>query len=258
LKTVILAVVLSLAIGRLVSSSQPESQNRSINLTISAAISLTEPLQAIRTLYRRQSPNVSLTFNLGASGILEQQIEEGAPVDIFISASPEEMNALASQGLLLNQTRRNLLKNTLVLICPSSSKVSGFMDLTRPDVKRVAMANPESVPAGAYARQTLENFKIYQRIYPKILFAQDVRQALAYVETDNADAGLVYATEAKLSHKVRVAAVAPENSHAPIVYPIAVIKRCRHAEAAERFVQYLSGPEAQRIFEREGFVPVEK
>ncbi len=258
MKTVIWAVVLSLAIGRLVLSSQPESQNRSINLTISAAISLAEPLQAIRTLYRQQSPGVSLTFNLGASGILEQQIEEGAPVDIFISASPEEMNALAGRGLLLNQTRRNLLKNTLVLICPSSCKVSGFMDLTRPDVKRVAIANPESVPAGAYAEQTLKYFKIYQQIYPKILFAQDVRQALAYVETDNVDAGLVYTTEAKLSKKVKVAAVAPENSHAPIVYPVAVIKGCRNVEAAERFVQYLSGPEAQRIFEREGFVPVEK
>ncbi len=85
-----------------------------------------------------------------------------------------------------------------------------------------------------------------------------MRQALAYVETDNVDAGLVYTTEAKLSKKVKVAAVAPENSHAPIVYPVAVIKGCRNVEAAERFVQYLSGPEAQRIFEREGFVPVEK
>ncbi len=258
MKTAVLAILLSLAIGSSVVRSQPESQNGSINLTISAAISLTEPLQAIRTLYRRQSPGVSLTFNLGASGILAQQIEEGAPVDIFISASPEEMNALASRGLLLNSTRRYLLKNTLVLICPGSCKVSGFMDLVRPDVRRVAMANPDSVPAGAYARQTLEYFKIYQRIYPKILLAQDVRQALVYVETDNADAGLVYATEAKLSNKVRVAAIAPENAHAPIVYPIAVIKRCRHAAAAERFVQYLSGPEARQIFEREGFVPVEK
>jgi molybdate transport system substrate-binding protein len=232
------------------------SASRPIRLTVSAAISLTESLQAIRSLYQSRAPNVSITFNLGASGILQQQIEQGAPVDIFISASPREMNALQSRHLILDGTRQNLLENTLVLISPvRSSNVSGFESLTQPSVRRIAMANPESVPAGMYARQTLESVGIYNRILPKIIFAEDVRQTLAYVETGNVDAGIVYSTEARLSKAVKVVAVAPETSHEPIVYPVAIVKDSRHVAQAEAFVQFLMGSQAQAIFRRVGFVP---
>ncbi|MGH9398678.1 MAG: molybdate ABC transporter substrate-binding protein [Terriglobia bacterium] len=225
-----------------------------INLTVSAAVSLTESLQTLRSLYQRQHLGVSIALNLGASGILQQQIEEGAPADIFISASPEEMNALQKKDLLLMGTRRDLLKNTLVLICPANEHdISGFRDLLKPRVKRVAIANPESVPAGMYAKQTLEYFKVYRQIQSKVIRAEDVRQALAYVETGNVDAGIVYMTEAKLSAKVRVVATAPDDSHAPIVYPVAVLERSRHAEAAEDFVRFLMTGEAQRVFAHEGF-----
>lgn len=228
--------------------------NPPTDLTISAAISLSKSLKTIRDLYHRESPGISITLNLGASGILEQQIEQGAPVDIFISASPEEMNDLQAKGLLVNSSRQNLLNNSLVLISPGEDqKVASFQDLTRPDVKRVAIANPESVPAGMYARQTLKYLKLYQKIRPKLLFAEDVRQVLAYVETDNVDAGLVYITEAKLSNKVRVVATAPGASHAPIVYPVAILKRSKDTADAERLVQFLRGPEASRVFEQEGF-----
>jgi len=225
-----------------------------VNLTVSAAVSLTESLQAIQALYQQHAPSVSITLNLGASGFLEQQIAQGAPVDIFISASPQEMNALEAQGLLVNNTRKALLNNTLVLISPAGfDGVSGFADLKNPGIKRVAIADPESVPAGAYARQVLEYYKLYSLIYPKLIFGGDVRQVLAYVETGNVDAGLVYSTDAKLSGRVKVVAAAPEASHAPIVYPVAVLKACRHVMAAEQFVQFLSGPQARQVFEREGF-----
>lgn len=225
-------------------------------LTVSAAVSLTESLQTLRGIYQRQHPGVSIALNLGASGILQQQIEEGAPADIFISASPAEMNALQARGLLLGGTRHDLLRNTLVLICPGNEhSISRFADLLQPRVKRVAMANPESVPAGMYARQTLEYFKVYDRIQSKIIRAGDVRQVLAYVETGNVDAGIVYTTEARLSAKVRVVATAPDNSHAPIVYPVAVLNRSRHAQAAEDFVHFLMSGAALKIFEHEGFAP---
>ncbi|MGH9470259.1 MAG: molybdate ABC transporter substrate-binding protein [Terriglobia bacterium] len=225
-----------------------------VNLTVSAAISLSKALGNLRELYRQQAPEVSVTLNLGASGILEQQIEQGAPADIFISASPEEMNALQSKGLLRSGSRRNLLKNTLVLISPGSDRrVTGFSSLLRPRVRRVAIANPESVPAGAYALQTLQHFGIYGKLRPKLIFAEDVRQVLAYVETGNVDAGLVYRTEAKLSTKVRVVAAAPDDSHSPIIYPVAVLERSKHPEAAGRFVRFLSGPEARQVFKQEGF-----
>ncbi|MDE3181649.1 MAG: molybdate ABC transporter substrate-binding protein [Acidobacteriota bacterium] len=226
------------------------------SLIVSAAVSLTGSLQSIKSIYGQLHPNVSIALNLGASGILQQQIEEGAPADIFISASPREMNALEERGLLLGATRRNLLTNTLVLITPPGRDgIASFRDLLRPEVKRLAMANPESVPAGLYARQTLEYFKIYRQLQPKIIRAGDVRQALAYVETGDADAGIVYLTEARLSSKVRVAAEAPASSHDAIVYPVAVIERSRHAAAAEEFVRFLETPEAKKIFEREGFQP---
>jgi len=152
-----------------------------VNLTVSAAVSLTESLQAIQTLYRQRAPNVAVTLNLGASGFLEQQIAQGAPVDVFISASPQEMNALETQGLLVNSTRKNLLNNTLVLIRPEGLHgVSGFADLENSAIKRVVIADPESVPAGAYARQVLEYFKLYRLIQPKLIFGGDVRLPFAH------------------------------------------------------------------------------
>ncbi|MGH9357227.1 MAG: molybdate ABC transporter substrate-binding protein [Terriglobia bacterium] len=225
-----------------------------VSLTVSAAVSLTESLQAIQALYRQQAPGVSVTLNLGSSGFLEQQIAQGAPVDLFISASPQEMNALEDLGLLVQGTRRNLLNNTLVLIVPKGSKgISRFSDLTHPGVKRVAIADPQSVPAGAYARQTLEYFKVYRPIQSKLIFGGDVRQTLAYVETGNVDAGIVYATDARLSGGVKAVTTAPAASHSPIIYPVAVVKGCRHVMAAKQFVRFLGGPAAAQAFEREGF-----
>jgi molybdate transport system substrate-binding protein len=227
---------------------------RPTDLTVSAAISLTESLENIRNLYRRQAPDVSLTLNLAASGILQQQIEQGAPVDVFISASPREMNALQARGLLLSASRANLLRNTLVLVCPTFfNGLSSFRDLTEPRVTRVAIANPESVPAGMYAQQALKYFKVYERLRPKLILAQDVRQTLAYVETGNVDAGIVYLTEARLSSKVKVVAKAPEASHVPIVYPAAILKGCTRVDAARKFLQFLKSSQARQAFEREGF-----
>lgn len=225
-----------------------------VDLTVSAAISLTEALQKIRTLYRAQAPNVSITLNLGASGILQQQIQEGAPADIFISASPVEMNALEAAGLLLPGSRIDLLQNTLVLICPSfGHDVSSFRDLAQPRVKRIAMANPESVPAGMYAEEALKYFHLYNQVKSKLILGQDVRQTLAYVETGDVDAGIVYLTEARLSNKVKVVAEAPDASHTPIVYPAAIVKRCPHPGAARKFVEFLTSPQARQVFEAEGF-----
>lgn len=237
----------------------PASGSERVSLTVSAAVSLTESLQAVQTLYRQRVPGVSITLNLGASGFLEQQIAQGAPVDIFISASPQEMDALEAQRLLVSNTRKALLNNMLVLIVPKGfNDVSRFADLRNAGIGRVAIADPQSVPAGAYARQVLEYFKLYRLIQPKLIFGGDVRQVLAYVETGNVDAGLVYATDAKLSDRVKVVAVAPEASHAPIVYPVAVVKGCRHVTAAEQFVRFLNGPEAKQVFEREGFTLAKK
>ena len=226
------------------------------DLTVSAAISLRDALDEISHLYSADHPAVTVRFNLGGSGTLQRQIEQGAPVDIFISASTKEMDALQSQGLLLPGTRKDLVKNSVVLIVPEGNKaISGFQDLTKPAVKTVAIGEPQTVPAGKYAQEVLTRFGIYDQLKPKLVLAKDVRQVLTYIETGNAEAGIVYATDAKISTKVTVVATAPENSHSPVVYPAAVIKNSTNPAASKAFLEFLAGEKARAVFEKYGFVP---
>jgi len=226
-------------------------------LTISAAISLKDALDEIKQLYASENPGVSIATNYGASGTLQLQIEQGAPVDVYISAAPKQMDALESKGLLLPGTRRDLLRNEIVLIVPSDSRlgIKSFLDLTRPDVKQIALGEPTAVPAGQYAKEVLTNLGIYDAVKSKAVLGKDVRQVLTYVETGNVDAGVVYLTDAKTSSKVMVVAQAPENSHQPVIYPVAVIKSTKNAEAAKRFGDFLEGPKAAAVFRKYGFTP---
>jgi molybdate transport system substrate-binding protein len=231
----------------------PASTNE---ITVSAAISLKDALDEISHLYTSEHPGAEVHFNLGGSGTLQRQIEQGAPVDIFISASPKEMDSLQSQGLLAPDTRRDLVKNSVVLIVPAGSAgVSSFQDLTKPTVKTVAVGEPQTVPAGKYAQEVLTHFGIYAQVKPKLVLAKDVRQVLTYVETGNADAGIVYATDAKTSKKVTVAATASEDSHSPVVYPAALIKSSKNLAGAKMFLEFLSGEKARAVFQKYGFIP---
>jgi molybdate transport system substrate-binding protein len=225
-------------------------------ITVSAAISLKDALDEIAHLYSTEHPNAEVHFNLGGSGTLQRQIEQGAPVDIFISASPKEMDSLQSQGLLLPDTRKNLARNSVVLIVPAgSTSISGFQDLTKAVVKTVAVGEPQTVPAGKYAQEVLTHFGIYDQLKPKLVLAKDVRQVLTYVETENADAGIVYATDAKISKKVTVVATASADSHSPVVYPAALIKRSKNPAGAKMFLEFLGGEKARAVFQKYGFVP---
>ena len=230
------------------------AQNAASSITVSAAVSLKDALDAIRPAFAKQWPNIAIHYNLGASGTLQQQIEQGAPVDVYISASPAQMDSLDNQGLLLAGTRRDLLRNTLVLIVPTgATQVSDFKDLIKPSVKIVAIGEPQTVPAGKYAQEVLTHFGLYKSLGAKLVLAKDVRQVLTYVASGNADAGIVYATDAKITTQVKVAATAPEDSHAPIVYPVAVLKDTKNAEGAKAFAGFLSSQVAQSIFEKYGF-----
>lgn len=224
-------------------------------IIVSAAVSLKDTLDEISSLYQRANPGVIVRLNLGASGTLQQQIQQGAPVDAFISASPQEMNGLASKGLLLAGTRRDLVRNRVVLIVPSGkSPVGSFQDLNRPEVRRIAIGEPQTVPAGMYAQQVLTHVGIYDRLRPKFVFAKDVRQVLTYVAGGNVDAGIVYATDANASRKVKVVATAPEDWHSPVIYPVAVLKAAPHTTGARNFEAFLFGPQARAIFTKYGFI----
>jgi molybdate transport system substrate-binding protein len=231
----------------------------SSSITVSAAISLKDALDEIGTLYQGRHPGAKVRFNYGGSGTLQRQIEQGAPVDVFFSAAEKQMDDLAAQGLVATETRRNIVSNTLVLITPApSTMVRGFADLSRLQVSAIALGEPGTVPAGMYARQTLEHMGIFAAIEKKIVYAKDVRAVLTYVETGNADAGFVYRTDALTSQKVRVVATAPLDSHDPIVYPAAVLKNSKNAAAAREFLEFLQGPEARVVLEKYGFAPAEK
>ncbi|MEH2270034.1 MAG: molybdate ABC transporter substrate-binding protein [Nostoc sp.] len=236
------------------SSSTASPAAQTANLTISAAASLRDAMDEIKPLYSKEKPNVSLSYNFGSSGALQQQIEQGAGVDVFISAATKQIDALQKKGLLVDGTRKDLLKNQLVLIVPqNSTTVADFKDLTSPRIKKIALGEPKSVPAGQYAQQVLTSLKILDQIKSKAVYAKDVRQALNYVESGNADAGIVYLSDAKSTPKVKIVAIASEKTHSPVVYPIAVLKSSKNVDAAKDFVQFLSGNEAKTVFEKQGF-----
>ncbi|HEV2420207.1 MAG TPA: molybdate ABC transporter substrate-binding protein [Candidatus Acidoferrales bacterium] len=228
--------------------------NQPITLTVSAAISLKAPLEAISQSYEKGHPDEHVVCNFGASGTLQHQIEQGAPVDIFISAGESQMDALEKDSVLVPGTRRDLLGNQLVLIVPARSEgIKDFPDLTKSTVRSIAVGDPQVVPAGTYAKETLENLGLLPKIQRKLVYAQDVRQALAYVETGNADAGLVYVTDARTSNAVHIAATAPGDSHLPILYPIALLKDSKSPEAAHTLLEMLESSDSLSTFEKYGF-----
>ncbi len=236
-------------------SSTSTPANQSASLTISAAASLKDVMAEIKLLYQQEKPNIKLTYNFGSSGSLQRQIEQGAPVDIFISAATNKMDILEKKGLLLGNTRKNLLKNEIVLIVPKkpATEIRNFPDLSKGNIQKIAMGEPKSVPAGQYAKQVLTTLKIFEQVKPKAVFARDVRQALNYVETGNVDAGIVYLSDAKSSAQIKIVATAPADSHSTVVYPVAVVKRTRNIQAAKDLIEFLSHNRAKTAFESQGF-----
>lgn len=225
-------------------------------LIISAAASLKDALEDIKPIYNKEKSNIKITYNFGSSGSLQQQIEQGAPVDIFISAAKKQMDALQNKGLLLNDTRKNLLKNQMVLIVPkNNTTIKTFQDLATDKSKKLAIGEPKSVPAGQYAQEVLISLGLLNKVKDKVIYAKDVRQVLSYVATGNVDAGFVYLTDAKTSNDVKIVATAPEKSHSPIIYPVAVLKDSKSANQAKAFVRFLSIDKARKIFQKYGFIP---
>ncbi|QAY67256.1 molybdate ABC transporter substrate-binding protein [Paenibacillus protaetiae] len=233
-------------------SSTPSAH---VDLTISAAASLTDALNEIKTAYEKAHSDTTLNFNFGASGALQQQIENGAPADLFLSAAEKNMKALVDGGLIDTGSETTLLKNELVLVAAKGGKasVTKAEDLTSPDVKKVAIGIPESVPAGSYAKEALTNAGLWDSLQSKLVQGKDVREVLQYVETGNADAGFVYKTDALTSDQVTVAAAVDPSSYTPITYPIGIVKATKHAEQSKAFFDYLQTPEAMAVFEKYGF-----
>lgn len=226
----------------------------SVEINVSVAASLTDCAAKLAEAFHEENPDIRINFNYGSAGKLQQQIEEGAPADLFISAGQKQVDALEEKGLIDKDTRVNLLENKVVLIVPRDSKLelTSFDDVARDDVKMIAIGE-SSVPVGQYAEEIFKHLGIWDEVKAKANYGQDVRNVLAWVEEDQADCGVVYATDAAITDKVRVVCEAPEGSHKPVIYPACVLKDARQPEAAKRFLAFLKTEKAAGIFEKFGF-----
>src|ERR1700691_2016432 len=263
-RLVIASLLFSVLAGTVGSFALHGAQQETASITVSAAISLKDALDELGPIFQVQQHRknggngTAVTYNYGGSGTLARQIEQGAPVDVFFSAAEKQMDELAAQSLIDADSRHDLVGNALVLIAPTQSTVlHNFQDLSNPAVKNIALGETSTVPAGMYAQQTLEHLGLFAAVEKKVVYAKDVRAVLTYVETGNADAGLVYQTDANTSKKIRVIAIAPPDSHDPILYPVAVLRASKNKPADRAFVEFLEVPDARAVFQKYGFTAPE-
>jgi molybdate transport system substrate-binding protein len=228
---------------------------RADEILVSAAASLSDVLKEIAAGYQLKSKH-TVKFNFGPSSGLARQIDEGAPADVFFSADLPQMDGLDKKDRLEPGTRKNLLSNQLVIIVPADSKtvLSSPRDVLKPDIKRIALAEPSTVPVGVYTSKYLTDQGLWDQVKPKIVPVQDVRATLASVESGNVEAGFVYKTDAAISKKVRIAYEVPMDKGPKIIYPVAIVKESKHKDAARDFIKYVQGPAAKDAFKKYGFV----
>ena len=226
-------------------------------ITVSAAVSLTDALTAVAREYATREHG-DVRFNFAASNVLARQITSGAPVDVFISADEDQMNIVATAGMVAPDTRVDLLANQLVIVVPSDRPrtFTSVRDLADPAFKRIALGDPAAVPAGVYAREYLEKEGLWGAIAPRVVAAVSVRAALSAVEAGAADAAIVYRTDARMSLRASLAWVVPAAAGPRIRYPAAVMETSTRPDQARRFVDFLRSAAASPIFERFGFTPL--
>jgi molybdate transport system substrate-binding protein len=223
-------------------------------ITVSAAASLTDAFKELGPKFEAAKPGATVRFNFAASGVLLQQIGQGAPVDVFASADQETMGRAAEQKLIDAATRRNFASNALVLIEPAKGAVGvkSLQDLSGAGIRRIAVGKTATVPVGRYTRQVLEGAGLWSVLEPKFVQADSVRQVLDYVARGEVEAGFVYRTDAAvMSQKVRVA-FAP-TATMPVTYPVAVVADSRQKALAGDFVAFLSSDAAREVLARHGF-----
>ena len=225
-------------------------------LTVSVAVSLKDAVEELGRAFIAARPGVTLRYNLGASGDLQKQIEAGAPIDVFLSAAQRQMDELERQKLIVSSSRRVFARNVLTVIKPADSRIDIVKptDLLDARVGRIVIGSPKTVPAGQYAEESLRALGLWERLGPKIVFAENVRQALDYVARGEVDAGFVYTTDvATRAQGVKEAFRPPDDSYRPIVYPGAVVAASKQATLGQAFLDLLGGPQGRTVLNRFGF-----
>ena len=250
-----ITIVIAIAFSQItnlspVTAQQPEK----VNLIVSASAGLKPVLEKVKQAYNQRQSKLNITYNYASSGALARQIEQGAKIDVFISASAEHLTTLQNKGFILEKSRRNLLKNSIALIVPKdSTAIKSFQDLTKPTVKKIAVGEPRSVPVGKSAQELFNYFRISEQVKPKLLYTRDGPQVLFYVENGTVDAGITHDSNAKQSNKVKIAVIPPENTYTPLIYPVAILKDSKNIAAANEFVNFLFSQPARKLFEQFGY-----
>jgi molybdate transport system substrate-binding protein len=227
-------------------------------LTLSVAISMKDAVEELGRTFTSQRPGVQLRYNFGASGELQKQIEAGAPIDLFVSAAQRQMDELDQKGLIVRDSRRVFARNALTVIKPADSRldVSKPQDLLDPRVGRIVIGNPKTVPVGQYAEESLRALGLWDRLQPKLVLAENVRQALDYVARGEVDAGFVYTTDAAVrADRVKEAFRPGEETYRPVVYPVAVVAGAKQPALARAFIELLTSAEGRAVLVRLGFQP---
>jgi molybdate transport system substrate-binding protein len=223
-------------------------------ITVSTAASLTDAFKELGPKFEASQPGTTVRFNFAASGVLLQQIRQGAPVDVFASADQDTMDRAVAQKLIDTASRKNFATNSLVLVEPAQDGLGlkTLQDLARPAVRKIAIGKPATVPAGRYTQQTLTSANLWTVLEPKFVQADNVRQVLDYVGRGEVEAGFVYRTDAILfGDKVKIVLTPP--GHTPVSYPIAVVSDSPQKAVAQNFVNFLFTDSAQQVLGKYGF-----
>lgn len=227
-------------------------------ITLSVAVSLKDAVEELGRGFMAARPGVTLRYNFGASGDLQKQIEAGAPIDVFLSAAQRQMDELEKQNLIVSASRRAFARNVLTVVKPADSRIdiAKPADLLEARVARIVIGSPKTVPAGQYAEESLRALGLWERLGPKIVFSENVRQALDYVARAEVDAGFVYTTDAATrAQGVKEAFRPPDDSYRPIVYPGAVVAASKQPVLGQAFLDLLGSPQGRTVLSRFGFQP---
>jgi molybdate transport system substrate-binding protein len=247
---VVVVAVLATLVGAVEASAQ--------EATFSVAISMKDSVQELGRTFTASRPGVTLRYNFGSSGELQKQIEAGAPIDLFISAAQRQMDELEKKQLVVAARRRVFARNVLTVVKPADSRV----DIARPSdllgagVGKIVIGNPKTVPVGQYAEESLRALGLWERVQPKLVLAENVRQALEYVARGEVDAGFVYTTDAAVGGpRVKEAFRPAEDTYRPVLYPVAVVAGARHSALAQAFIDLLVSRDGQAVLQKHGFQP---
>jgi molybdate transport system substrate-binding protein len=252
----VIRTLLALAVAAMTAVGAAEAAPR--EPTFSVAVSLKDAVEELGRRFMQAHAGVTLRYNFGSSGELQKQIEAGAPIDLFLSAAERHMDELARRGLVVAASRRVFARNVLVAVKPLDAglDLATPADLLDARVRRVVVGNPKTVPAGQYAEQSLRALGIWERLAPRLVFAENVRQALEYVARGEVDAGFVYASDlAARPGRVKETFRPGEDTYQPIAYPAAVVAGAREPALAEAFIRLLLSAEGQAVLARFGFPP---